>query len=112
MQWRWDFGNGSTAQEQNPPAITYATAGSFNTQLIVTNTAGCADTVLKTVNAWPLHSINAGPDQSICRNNTVTLRGSGAVQYNWSPATALSCTNCPAPGITFGRYYVYGNGEE
>jgi gliding motility-associated-like protein len=97
LQWRWDFGNGATAQVQNPPAISYATAGAFPMQLIVTNTSGCADTVLKTVNAWPLPAINAGPDQSICRNNSVTLSGSGAIQYNWFPATALSCTNCPAP---------------
>ena len=97
LQWQWDFGNGATAQVQNPPAVTYNTAGAFTARLIVTNTSGCADTVLRTVNAWPVPSVNAGADQAICRNSAVTLTGSGATQYSWSPATALSCTNCPAP---------------
>lgn len=97
VQWQWNFGNGTTAQGQNPPAVTYPIAGAFEAQLIVTNTSGCADTVLKTVNSWPLPAVNAGTDQAICRNNSVTLTGSGATQYSWFPATALSCTNCPAP---------------
>lgn len=97
LRWQWDFGNGTTAQDQIPPAVTYISAGAYTTRLIVTNTSGCADTVLKTVHAWPLPAIQAGQDQAICRNQSVTLTGSGAVQYNWLPATALSCTNCVAP---------------
>jgi gliding motility-associated-like protein len=97
VQWQWNFGNGTSAQVQDPQPVTYATAGEYQSRLIVTNSSGCADTVLKTVNAWPLPNVSAGPDQVICRNNSLILTGSGAAQYTWSPATALSCTNCPAP---------------
>ncbi|NII23618.1 PKD domain-containing protein [Pseudoflavitalea sp. X16] len=97
LQWQWDFGNGTTAQVQNPPAVTYATAGAFQARLLVTNTSGCTDTVFKTVNAWPLPTVSAGPDQVICRNAGATLTSSGATQYNWFPATALSCTDCATP---------------
>lgn len=97
LRWQWDFGNGATAQDQNPPAVTYTDAGAYNARLIVTNSSGCTDTVTRTVNAWPLPAINAGDDKGICRNGSVTLTGSGAVQYNWFPVTALSCSNCATP---------------
>lgn len=97
VQWLWDFGNGATAQVQNPAAVTYTTAGAYTSRLIVINTSGCADTVLRTVNAWPIPAVNAGADRAICRNNSVTLTGTGASQYTWFPATALSCANCPTP---------------
>lgn len=97
VQWQWDFGNGATAQVQNPAAVTYTAAGAYTSRLIVTNSSGCADTVLKTVNAWPIPAVNAGSDQAICRNSSVTLAGSGASRYTWFPATTLSCAHCPAP---------------
>jgi gliding motility-associated-like protein len=97
VQWRWDFGNGTTAGEQAPPAVTFATAGQYVPTLVVINSSGCADTVTRVVNAWPLPAVNAGADQTICRNSSVTLTGQGAVQYNWFPANALSCTSCAEP---------------
>lgn len=46
-----------------------------------------------------LSTINAGVDQSVCRGGSVNLlaTSSGASSYTWSPATGLSCTNCPNP---------------
>lgn len=50
---------------------------------------------------------NAGPNVSICSGGPVTLGGTpsatggtGSYTYNWSPATGLSCTNCPNPVCT------------
>jgi gliding motility-associated-like protein len=97
VQWQWDFGNGITSKDQVPAAVTFATAGQYTPTLLVINSSGCADTVTTTVNAWPLPAIDAGADQIICRNSTATLTGQGAVQYNWFPASGLSCTNCAAP---------------
>lgn len=64
----------------------------------VTDSNGCtdADTVIVTANASP--SIWAGSDQTITvPGGTVQLGGQGGVTYIWSPATGLSCTNCPDP---------------
>lgn len=97
VQWRWDFGNGITSKEQIPTAVTFATAGRYMPMLVVINSSGCADTVTNIVNAWPLPVVDAGADQAICRNSTVTLSGQGAAQYNWFPANNLSCTNCSTP---------------
>lgn len=42
---------------------------------------------------------NAGTDTTICGGNSTQLNGStiGGSTYSWSPATGLSCTNCPNP---------------
>lgn len=97
LQWQWDFGNGTTAQVPGPEAVVFTEAGSYEARLILTNAAGCKDTAVKTVHAWPLPATDAGNNQVLCRNSSLKLTGSGADHYQWAPATALSCTNCPAP---------------
>jgi hypothetical protein len=44
-------------------------------------------------------TVNAGADVSFCAGGSVALNAtsSGASSYTWSPATGLSCTNCPNP---------------
>lgn len=44
--WRWDFGNGSSSNQQNPN-ITYFLPGSYTVKLVVKN-ASNADSVIKT----------------------------------------------------------------
>lgn len=41
--WQWNFGDGSTSNQQNP-AHTYNTSGSYTVSLVVTNALGCTDT--------------------------------------------------------------------
>ena len=50
FSYSWNFGNGQTSILQNPPAQTYATVGSFNATLLVTNTTtGCSQTFSQTI---------------------------------------------------------------
>jgi PKD repeat protein len=44
--WNWDFGDGSTAPDQNP-VHTYAAAQTYNVVLTVTDSAGATGTVTK-----------------------------------------------------------------
>ncbi|MCB9230712.1 MAG: PKD domain-containing protein [Bacteroidia bacterium] len=44
VTWNWTFGDGATSTLQNPGHV-YATAGSFDVSLIVTNDQGCTDTL-------------------------------------------------------------------
>jgi PKD repeat protein len=49
---------------------------------------------------------DAGPDSTVCTGSSVQLggtpagTGAGTLSYSWSPATGLSCTNCPNPILT------------
>ena len=44
--WLWDFGDSGTSSVQNP-THTYTAAGSYTVTLIVTNSNGCKDTLIK-----------------------------------------------------------------
>ena len=64
----------------------------------VTDANGCTDTDTTIVTSNTSPSVWAGQDQTITTAaGTVQLAGSGAVTYDWSPATGLSCTSCPNP---------------
>jgi gliding motility-associated-like protein len=111
ISWSWNFGNGNTASLKNPPAQLYSTAGIHNIQLIATNSSGCKDTVNNTVEAFLIPVINAGQDTLVCKGKSTTLTAWGASTYTWSPATALSCTNCTSPvaaPLTQIKYTVKG----
>jgi gliding motility-associated-like protein len=98
VTWAWDFGNGNTSALQNPLTQQYIIPGTPGVRLVVTNSSGCKDTVLKSVTIHPLPALNAGSDTTLCLGQSTTLAGSGAVSYLWLPPNAsLSCTNCPNP---------------
>jgi gliding motility-associated-like protein len=65
-------------------------------QLIVTNSSGCVDTVNQSVVIYPHPLIDAGPNQTIPVGFSANINptGSPVVDFTWSPATDLSCTNC------------------
>jgi len=58
--WYWDFGDGNNSFAQNPNYI-YQNPGTYNVMMIVTNTSGCTDTVMNTVNvsAIPVAAFSA-----------------------------------------------------
>jgi len=74
----------------NPAATTTYT-------VVGTDVNGCKDTAQTTVNINQLPVVDAGPDVSICKQNSTQLQATGAASYSWSPATGLSCTNCTNP---------------
>ncbi len=51
--WQWDFGDGTNSGSQNPDH-DYGSAGTYSVELIVSNSAGCYDTVTKNVTIFPL----------------------------------------------------------
>lgn len=76
----------------------YEISGSRTFIVTVTDANGCTgtDTVEVTQEGTP--NTWAGQDQTITGvGDSVQLSGAGAVTYQWSPATGLSCTNCPDP---------------
>ena len=105
LTWSWDFGNGQTATGQNPAPVSYPKAGEYVVQLIATNTKGCKDTTDTTPPShlfiYPIPSVFAGADTTICLGTPLQLNASGsATTYNWLPpvnGSSLSCLNCSNP---------------
>jgi PKD repeat protein len=98
VTWDWNFANGNVSTLQNPPTQQYLVPGTFSVKLLVTNSSGCIDTVLKDITIHPLPPVDAGQDTTLCLGQSVTLNASGANSYQWlPPTTGLGCTNCATP---------------
>ena len=97
IRYFWTFGNGQVSSIANPLPQQFNTAGNYNTQLIVINSSGCADTSKPIVRAFPLPVIKTGIDSFICKGRGITITATGGANYTWSPPAGLSCINCPNP---------------
>jgi len=53
------------------------------------------DTATTVIHVHSLPPANAGPDTTLCYNETYTMQGSGGVTYTWHPATYLSSATDP-----------------
>jgi gliding motility-associated-like protein len=96
---------------QNPPPITFNSAGAYNITLVVNEGLSSQSSFCKKVIviAPPVLSISSA--NTICQGDTILLQISGAANYSWSPAAGLSNTNIYNPlasPTTTTKYYVTG----
>jgi gliding motility-associated-like protein len=64
------------------------------------NELGCPDTLYLTVNIWPLPNVYiANRDTTLLFGQSTQLYARGASRYFWTPGTALSNPNSPAPMV-------------
>jgi gliding motility-associated-like protein len=92
-QYSW-----STIPVQTTASVSALTAGTYSVS--VTDFNGCLSTFTTLITAGSGPPVDAGTATQILFGNSVTLSPSGAVTYNWLPATGLSCTNCANPVAT------------
>lgn len=96
--WKWSFGDGNSDTQQNT-SHNYASDGTYNVQLIVTDVNGCTDSISKPVTVSSLNIVKS-KDTSICGPNPVQLSVSGGGSYSWTPASTLSNPNISNPVAT------------
>lgn len=65
-----------------------------------TDANGCTDTGQVVISSGPNPAVIASPTIAVCAGSSVQLASAGANTYTWSPASGLSCTNCPSPLAT------------
>jgi PKD repeat protein len=92
-QWSPAYGLGCT-DCQSPFARPDTTTTYI---LTVTTFIGCIARDTVTVKVASSLTVEADSDRTICIGSSTQLAASGANSYRWSPATGLSCTNCPNP---------------
>ena len=85
--YQWEFGDGNTSTAANP-SNTYNTAGNFTITLIVEDTTGCIDTLVRTnyirTGAAPTAGFSGSP-LTLCIDSPVTFTDAsiGANQWAW-----------------------------
>ncbi len=97
--WAWNFGNGQTSGLQDP-SVVYQQPGPYTVSLKTSISFGCSDTTSQTIDLHALPSIKGPAEITIAEGFPTTLPFTyigGIVDYSWTPATDLSCTDCPNP---------------
>ncbi|MES2431553.1 MAG: PKD domain-containing protein [Bacteroidota bacterium] len=100
LKWNWDLGNGNISDLQNPVQQIYPNAGSYTVNLTVTNSTGCFDTATRTVEAYPIPTVDAGEDAWVCIGKNYKMNATGANTYSWKIDNTLSCLDCDQPVAT------------
>ncbi|MDB5262668.1 MAG: hypothetical protein JWQ14_1949 [Adhaeribacter sp.] len=103
--WRWEFGDGGTASQQNP-SHTYQTAGTYTVKLTVITSAGCQDIISKTLVIGVKPQAAAGPDQvNLCGVTSTalgaTIPPAGTGTWSIVSGTGGSISNASQPKATF-----------
>lgn len=86
--------------------ITPVAAGTFIHFVVGMSDDGCTDTAFVTVVVNSIPVVDAGDDITVCGADEITLSGSGATDYDWSPAATDGEAFVPEAGIT--TYTVTG----
>lgn len=72
ISWSWDFGQGTQATIQNP-AIAFNQEGTYNITLMVENSQGCTDDVVKSLVVASRPTALAFEDFTVCPGGGITL---------------------------------------
>ncbi len=114
LNWQWDFGAGEKFNDQVPPVKSYTTPGTFDVTATVMDDKGCTDSAKSKLTIFPLPQVNAGTDGIVCLGDSVQLKPTGALSYEWKLSNDLGCTSCPQPFAKPSQdniYYVTGTNE-
>lgn len=96
--WTWTY-DGNTSTDQSPTHTIY-TPGTYSVTLSVSNAWGCTGNLTGEIVINPPPNVTASGDTTVCVGDPAMLYGYGAVTYEWSPATNLSCTACNPTAAT------------
>jgi Secretion system C-terminal sorting domain len=86
-------------------ANTTACPDITTTYTITASTPGCFPIAKMITIEVSTLNVNAGPDFTMCCGDIYTMApivsgGTPPYSYEWSPATGLSCTDCPTPTVS------------
>jgi len=87
--------------------VAFVPASTATYTVVATGFNNCTNSDQVTVTVLALPDVNAGPDQTICSGESVTLNGGGAVSYSWTGGVSNNVAFAPA---TTASYTVTGTG--
>jgi len=100
----WNFNGGIIVSGNGggPYTIQWATTGTKTVACIVDENGCGRDTMTYTIDIYPYPVPNAGPDQSACSGDVLSLgiTTTPGETYQWTPPTGLSNANISDPDLT------------
>jgi PKD repeat protein len=108
-QWQWNFGSAGTSILQNP-LVTFNDSGEYNVSLLVTSSGGCTDSVIHTINVYPVPDANFMPDEFYgVADLTVnfTNQTTGALNYLWDFGDTSGSSILVNPSYTYTENGIY-----
>ncbi|HYV91963.1 MAG TPA: choice-of-anchor L domain-containing protein [Chitinophagales bacterium] len=95
--WLWTPLTGLSCTTCQNPLLTAAVSVTYTVTITL---GGCTATDEVTIQVDNPLPVNAGPDVSICSDDSTQLNAINANSYLWNPATGLSCNTCSNPWAT------------
>lgn len=81
-KWFWDFGDGTTFNEANPPPHTYAEPGIYNVKLSILGNNGCvSDDFVKEIVMGTKPDVQFTYPKPVCEETPVFFKDTSTVQY-------------------------------
>ena len=82
VSWEWDFGDGSTSQEQNPVHV-FGKKGEFQIQLTISDQYGCQESLMKTFSITRSYRlmVPTGFTPTAAENKTFLPKQKGLVKF-------------------------------
>ncbi len=110
--WNWNLGDTNFSTIQNANHL-YAVAGLYQVTLTVSSNFGCADTISKTIERYPLPVVDFSPT-IVCFYDTTSLTDMSAISggtivnwiWNFGDGTPNSNIQNPEHFFGLGNYYV------
>ena len=87
IQWEWDFGDGTTSNQQNPSHTYSSSSGlTHDVELTVTDAAGCTATTLEQITLSSVGTPSLSYDSPVCvgTEELFTTSATNAVNYFWA----------------------------
>ncbi|MDQ2721514.1 MAG: PKD domain-containing protein, partial [Bacteroidota bacterium] len=111
LNYQWDFGDGTTSTSTNPSHI-YNSAGSYSVKLIVFNSIGCTDTLIKS-NLITIGNTKADflDSSSMCRGAFYTIKNistpaPGSASWDFGDGTFSDSINPVKAYATTGNFII------
>lgn len=92
--YRWNFGDpaspANTDNKATPDPHMYNSTGAYDVKLVIVTDGGCADSISKQLNIWPVPVVDFGSPKSGCRpvcvdfNDLSTISSGSIVKWNWN----------------------------
>ncbi len=117
ISWQWDFGDGiGTSNVQNPSYLYNPVNNitNFNVTLIITNSNGCKDTIMRTIVVNPLPNPNFTTN-AVCSSDMTMFtdlsysNGGNITQWSWNFGDGIGNSNIQNPSYTYAPVYSITN---